>query len=719
MKTNRLFFSRYFIVIVLIIGVIGTLPTPIAEGATTNTSAISDKASSSTTEAANKALTATKQANQNSISNVVTQFASPLDSVNSTSSITTLNNLISPLTINSSTIEGPAGNTGLYLESNVNYVFNSDNNPSNLGNTGTITLKYNKPGTVPKVIHWTLVDRSGNGNVTVDASNKNKKTSAGDTIQITDDQTVVVGGSGIKTGNPNMIDGGFISVKTDPENDAPVYIDIPTGGAMTSEDFSDHAFDDTLMHFHIKNDIFSRVIDDFISRKGLTSYKDFEWTSIKLEWVVDNREKMENPGTPPIGYKSYDLTFNNNTHEISFDPSILNYSFVFFKDGLNTSYNVVHATLTGSFRYKKTSLIDTGKGSRSVNFGGIFAVSPLNEAPTTDEELPKLSISNQIQNLTNPDSNVTDGDKKGLEIRNVKNGDKIEYGANFDAESASGSGGNPALIRQGVYTVPIPKGVDIDTNGIKYTSFYDYQNSVDNSKYNLVDSDNVSIQDDPNDSSKQLLTVKGLSITPQVSGDIGRLVFYGKVTDDNQSDFTFTPSFKGVGGYDNNDQTKPLYVEADGQDQLINFDPTKPSGGVTLTPINIDFGSLNSIINSDLLKHRVNDSSSPVLSIQDDRSDANKNSQTVSVQQKGELTNGGSAFPGELRFYDPSGSNDEFKSLVSGEIVPIYISKNGETIPSISWENNKGLLLHVNGSNTAIPSGKYTTTLDWTVSDTI
>lgn len=716
MKINKLFFSRYFIVIVLIIGVIGTLPTPIAEGATTNASAISDKASSSTTEAANKALTATKQASQNSISNVVTQFASPMDSLSSTNSTTTMNSLISPLTINSSTIKGQPDYWGHYLESNVNYIFNSDDNSLDVGNTATITLKSTGTGIVPDVSYW-ILDGDENSKVNL---GEEKPAKYGDRIYATSKQTALVTGSkNWVTLFKNVPQGGFVNVEAKINNYASVYIDIPTGGAMISDNNAAQVFDDTLINFHIKDDIFKRVIDDL--NEGNVSYRDFTLNKMNLTWIVDFRTKNDqstgDKDTQIIGTDSHDLTIDPSTHKASYDPSILKYDFVFYKDGLYSSYNIVYATLKVDFSYTKSTIFGdkTETGSKNINFGG-FWYSPLNDPPATEEELPTLSISNQIQNLTNPDSNVIDGDKKGLEVRNVKNGDRIEYGANFDAESQSDQ---DALIAQGVYTIPIPKGMDIDTNSFKYTNYYDYQNSVDNSQYNSIDSSNINIQDDPNDSSKQLLTVNDLNISPKISGEIGRLVFDGEVTDDNQSDFTFTPSFKGVGGYDNNDQTKPLYVEADGQDQLINFDPTKPSGGVTLTPINIDFGSLNSIINSDLLKHRVNDSSSPVLSIQDDRSDANKNSQTVSVQQKGELTNGGSAFPGELRFYDPSGSNDEFKSLVSGEIVPIYVSKNGETIPSISWENNKGLLLHVNGSNTAIPSGKYTTTLDWTVSDTI
>lgn len=714
MKINKVFFSRCLIVIVLIIGAMGTIKPSIADGATTNVPVTTDKDSSATTEAANKALMATKQASQNSISNVVTQFASPINSVNNTSSVTTINNLISPLTISSSTITGQPNYSGLYLESNVNYVFSSNSNPLDVGNTATVTLKLNKAGIVPKVTRWILKTRSPNtSNAVVRPGDTQSTSGSGDRIVPTDNQTaIVIGSKTLTTPIPDVIGGGFLSLEVDPNDDAPVYIDIPTGGPITSEDWSDHAFDDTLMHFHIKKDIFQRVIDD-INARNVPTYEDFSLNSAIFKWEVID----ENQGTAiPGSVSSDDLDVKSN--KVTYDPSILDYDFTFFKDGhVATNLNVVRAILNVDFTYTYRPILgfpQTKHGNEDIKLGGLW-VEPLRDPPATDADLPTLTISNQIQNLTNPDSNVTDGDKKGLEVRNVKNGDRIEYGANFDAESQNGQ---DALITKGVYTVPIPKGMNIDTSSFKYTSYYNYQNSVDNSEYKPVDSENISIQDDPNDNAKQLLTVSGLNISPEIAGEIGRLVFDGQVTNDNQSDFTFTPSFKGVGGYENYDQTKPLYVEENGQDQLINFDPTKPAGGVTLTPMDIDFGALNSFVTIDTLRHRVNNDS-PVLTMQDDRSDTNKSSQTISVQQMGDLSNGTSKFPGELRFYDPTSSNNEFESLISGSIVPIYVSKNGETLSSISWADDKGLLLHINGANTAIPSGKYTTTLDWTISDTI
>lgn len=718
MKVSKLLFSRCLIIIVLIIGVIGTLPTSIVFGSITNTSVTTGKDSSSTTEAADRVLTATKQASQNSISNVVTQFSSPMNSVNSTSSTTTMNNLISPLTINSSTIKGQPDYWGHYLESNVNYIFNSDSNPLDTGNTAIVTLK-SSTGIVPDVLYWTLKTREyETKDAVAKLGDETQMAGSGDRIYVTDHQTAIVTGSGTAfTSIHNIIDGGFINLEADLDDYAPVYLDIPTGGAMVSEDYAPLAFDDTLMHFHIKNDIFKRVIDD-LNAGNVASYKDFVLTNAKLTWQVDDRSNGDDKTNNAIDGSVKQYNFAVNSGQTSYDPSILDYDFVFYKNGtVATNLNVVHATLKVDFKYTKKPIIGgsyTKDGSETINFGG-FGVEPLTNPPTTEEDLPTLAISNQIQNLTNPDSNTTDGDKKGLEVRNVKNGDRIEYAANFDAKTQNDEN---ALISNGVYTVPVPKGMDIDTNSFKYTSYYNYQNSVDSSKYNSIDPDNISIQDDSNDNSKQLLTVSGLSISPEASSDIGRLVFDGQVTNDNQADFTFTPSFKGVGGYENYDQTKPLYVEENGQDQLINFDPTKPAGGVTLTPMDIDFGALNSFVTSDTLRHRVNNDS-PVLTMQDDRSDSNKNSQTIFVQQVGDLSNGTSKFPGELRFYDPTSSNNEFESLPSGNIVPIYVSKNGETLSAISWENDKGLLLHISGSDTAIPSGKYNTTLDWTISDTL
>ncbi|WP_125760683.1 hypothetical protein [Companilactobacillus hulinensis] len=716
MKFNNLFLSRILIIALLLSSFIQPIT---AEAATFGSPIAIDKGTNEQTTSsltpnadAKKALAITGQANQQLTADVVTQFSSPLNKTTDTNQTPLLNSLISPLSIYNKVTTGDVNVNGYYIEVNVGYLFSTIKNDINVANTATVSLKsinHNAPGTVNT---WTIKRGADSPASSTKIGKTATITGFGDSITMSSDKTATLVGShtDVRGTNVGLTSSGYMQITAQITNNMPASLMLSLGGVVDIPDYIQHADENTLMHFNIDPDIFDEVYES-MKAYSPTDLKNFQITGLKLHWKRDYRLKG-NAETKPTAI-SDDVTDVLN----GYDSSDLNTEYLFYKQLDQNSpieypyMNGVYAELILDYTYKSGLLFPTTKtGQLVTNFGG-DVVEP-SVTPTTPEQLPEVKLDNEIHNLTNTDSDSQDSDNKYLAVKNVKKDDSIQYTAKLNL-TYDNTGENTGTISKGIYTVPIPKVMDIDADSFKFTD--------DDGVVSAINSSNVSVAEDPDDSTKQLLTVNNVNLDPQGIDDTNfKLVFNGTVTDDNQSDFTFTPTFKGVGGYENGNSSNPLYVNADGKEQLINFNNTvEPGGGITLIPVDIDFGAINSFVHKDVIKHRVNNGDSTALSVQDDRSDSDKGSQTVSVKQRSNLSSGNVEFPGELRFYDPDDKDNNFTPLVTGSYVPIYVSKDGETISSISWTDDKGLLLHIKGANSAVPSGKYSTTLDWTISDTI
>ncbi|WP_125587679.1 hypothetical protein [Companilactobacillus jidongensis] len=721
MKFYNSFSSKVLVIFFLLITIVISLQSTQVDAATFGSPITIDKNSNNPSASANtsastadiatkKTLAITDQANQQSITDVVTQFSSPITTVTNTNQTTLLNSLISPLAIYNKVTTGDVNVNGYYIEADVGYLFSTIQNDVNVANTTTISLKSIHPNASGTASSWTI-QRGYDSPVSSSKLGKSAKLPGyGDIITMSSDTTATLVGSSTQTNNiyTNMPINGAIEITAEVTNNMPAELELSLGGVVDSSDYVPHADINTLMHFNIRENIFDEVYEAMKSYSP--DLKSFSVTGFHLHWIRDYRKNGFEEESPTL--------ISDDVIDVldGYDPADLKTEYLLYKqDGPNSDIedafmNGVYAKLVLDYTYKAGILSTTRTGQLVTNFGGLIV--EYTSTPTTSDKLPEVKLDNEIHNLTNTDSDSPDTDGKYLAVKNVKKDDSIQYTANLNS-TYDNSGENSGTISKSVYTVSIPKGMDIDTNSVEFTN--------DDGVVSTIDSSYVNIVTDPDDSTKQVLTVSNINLDPDgIANANFKLVFNGTVTDDNQDDFTFTPTFKGIGGYENGDTSKPMYVDADGKEQLINFDRTvEPGGGITLKPMDIDFGSFNTFVTTDVLRHRVNNDDSPVLAVQDDRSDSDKNSQTISVEQKGDLTNGTVTFPGELRFYDPDSSTDEFTSLLTGGAVPIYVSKNGETMSSISWAKDKGLLLHVNGADTAIPSGKYTTQLDWTISDTI
>ncbi len=708
MKFNKLFFGRtknkIGILLMITLMVFGSIAPKIIKADTVTSNLNSDSF---------KILAATKTADKQVTSDVVTQFDSPMQDTTSTNKTTLLNSLISPLTVYNRVTTGEVNVNGYYLQADIGFLFSTVQNDINVGNTITLSLKSINPKPLGIASSWSI-QRNKDKPVSSSKVGKTAKLSGyGDTITMTSDKTATLVGSSTQTNNlyKYIPSNGYIMITAQVTNNMPALLDLRLGSVMDSSDYAMYIDINTLMHFNIREDIFDQV---YTAMKNYSrpELKNFQITGLTLHWRRDYRKKDFNE-KKPIDISDDVIDMSNG-----YDPSNLKFEYLFYKqvDPINDSVeypftNGVYAQLVLDYTYKSGFVFPTTKSEQLItNFGG-FTVIPA-VTPTIPDNLPDIKLDNELHNLTNHESDSQDPNEKNLVVKNVKKDDLIQYTANLNS-TYDNTGTNTGTISKGIYTVPIPKEMDVDTNSFKFTNNSNVVNTVDSSRINVTT--------DPDDNTKKILTVNDLTLDPEGMADSQfNLVFNGTITDDHQDDFTFTPTFKGVGGYENGDNSKPMFVDATGNEQLINFDnAVEPGGGVTLSPSHIDFGFLNSFVNKDTLKHRVKNDNSPILSIQDDRSDTDKSSQTISVQQKGQLSNGDTEFPGDLRFYNPNSSTGEFTSLLTGNLVPIYVSANGETLSSISWADNKGLLLHINDGNKSIPAGQYSTTLDWTISDTL
>jgi len=129
--------------------------------------------------------------------------------------------------------------------------------------------------------------------------------------------------------------------------------------------------------------------------------------------------------------------------------------------------------------------------------------------------------------------------------------------------------------------------------------------------------------------------------------------------------------------------------------------------------MDIEFGTINAMTNSEYVKHRVTPDNGDVLKVSDTRS-VKKQAQ-ISIVADNLKTKAGLVFPGTLMFYNAQGS-----AQVIDNTTPVIISQteDGESLSDISWGKNEGLLLHINKQK-VIPQGNYSTDVCWTATDSL
>ena len=149
-------------------------------------------------------------------------------------------------------------------------------------------------------------------------------------------------------------------------------------------------------------------------------------------------------------------------------------------------------------------------------------------------------------------------------------------------------------------------------------------------------------------------------------------------------------------------------IEIDGAQLKLNYALYKFSAYFK----NIDFEPIKSFENNSLV-YRTSETNSPneMISVDDQR--RKKNSLTLYLTQSKQLINNHNLLPADLKFFQPG--QDSIGILK--KIVPIATSKDGDKFPSIKWNRNEGLLLHLNRGN--LIAGNYSGELSWNFIDSV
>lgn len=664
----------------------------------------------------------------------VSDFTSPFNTKNQADINQTTYSVVSPLVVSEtdySTVGAPSS-SGDYLKADVSYLLSTSlNDTDSVLRTTTITAYHrdgtpvgglNSNGVTNGITTWALHSRPEDdtpleikqkiggkgGSVTT------KGSIAQDKLTSNGDSATLISGSRPAGSLPDVaytsmssfpikVDAWITYTSSSNTGSEHMSISIDSGGGLSVDPDSVYYFDNTRAHFTVKKEVEDKVATDLLNYVKATVNKPQDITET-LTWNIQSKGKALKKQVYNVLDEVNSFSSGDDDTDISSKDDPYTFSPLVFENVDNNANSMtptyVWVEVTVNYKYKDFLL--TKSGSKTVRLDG-FRVEPA-ITPTDPDYIPKVDISNEIHDLTNPDNDDSSSEIPYLNIVNAKNGDELQYIAKLTIDFDSGQ--SDGIINNAEYVVPISNGVDVDKTSV----------AINGPETIEIDPDDVTVTTDPENPNQQLLKISNINFpSEEDSGSTYKITFNANVSDDGQPKFIFQPTFSGVGGK-NGDQD--LMVNATGQEQSISFanTTTTPSGDISLKPMDIDFGTINSFAPKNSLKHRANSSDSTILDVNDSRAD--KTSQVITLQEDQDLTSDLARFPGELRFYNPTDTGNTYSTLSPNVPIPIYTSNNGEQINSIIWPYEKGLLLHVNGGN-AIPKGKYSTTLTWSVQDTI
>ncbi|WP_119325562.1 Ig-like domain-containing protein [Companilactobacillus musae] len=296
------------------------------------------------------------------------------------------------------------------------------------------------------------------------------------------------------------------------------------------------------------------------------------------------------------------------------------------------------------------------------------SVGKLSVLPTLD---PNVVLNGKLQNIS-----FNDGQDSSTALFNVVNGDTINYVMNLNNNGQRDLFNNKLSFYLSLKTEVmkiIIDGKQLDEHEYKINS--------------NIDNNNQLIE----------IPVGNLKIGKQKNVQIETLT-HGI---NNQLDFHSTPSFTGT------DSDGHLY-QSIGNPLELHYVSNK------ITPHfkDIQFESIYSF-EKDVLKFRTNDTNSPneIVHIDDQR--RKKNPIRIFLKQPGSLSNSknGSLLVATLQFYK---LDKLLPQNINNKILIEYSQKN-QTLKSIHWNKDEGLLLHVDDTN--FIAGQYNANLSWIIED--
>lgn len=516
-------------------------------------------------------------------------------------------------------------------------------------------------------------------------------------------------------------------------------ISIPAAQVSASIQ-TDQIFNNTSVDFEVSPALLKATIQDTINNlkkkyANSDNYKDLSIdNNIKINWKIWASTQKNGVS---VGYQDFDNGIQN-LYDTNKDPD----NDAEYSEGLNKSASqfthqfyradnnhnpignetqgspvYVFADISLGYTYKTPGLTiwsdwKTKNGKSQVRLDG-WTVSPAN-TPTNTDDLPEVTGTSGINDTSEPTKDQEVDTQSGLAkgVLDPKANDNITYTSKIHVD-VNHTGSSSGTIDDGVYKTEIPSDMTIDENSI----------NIEAMNYSFYPEKlHVSETADPNDATKKILKISGIELTAdatQSGGTIDYTMTFNGTAGSNTKSIDFTPTFDGTGGQTIDDQgtVKPLPIKQVSMTPNYIHYSNQPEGKLEMTPHDIYFGAINSYIGQSSIKHRVTPTAgSNILDVSDNRSSKPATTLTISADNLtlDGLANG-SVFPGALTYFDKSGNQTV---LTKDNSIPIAHTSDGESIPSINWSENEGLLLKLNRAS-AIPKGTYKSTVTWTATNSL
>jgi len=640
--------------------------------------------------------------------------------LNTVSNTSLINALTSPLVIDTKSDSSASGVTdgtpvnNIYLQADVSFLVRSftKDTKSGAASSTTITVRNSVTNelTTGTIDNFTIYDDAFKNGPNVATPGKTATNAKGDTISVPkDDSKTATLTYNIKSGNTvyqARNGAGAVAVSATIRNQSGQgtnTMDILVRSAyVKASNYNPSVFNDTKIHFWIDDTLRKKIIIDTIAKaRGEASLYD---PTVTVTWrVVTPEDKDDGANSTKTTVASKDDTINPD--ELNLNQDAFDFDHIFYTEEPGTSTDQL-------FVYADVSMNYTDKKGKSQTYHTLVDDFKVTNAIGAEEQedVPEVSMTNTVNNVTTPENDGTTNDPNDT-VNSTMPGNDILFTSNLVDDFNQGSGISEGDIVDGTYKTEIPKNMKISNVDIERAN-----NDTDNPP--PINQDSISVEDDPSDTDKSILTIKDIYLPPTIgSGDTNteyKLTFHGEVPADYNKSISLTPTFDGSGGNDHDGNPLPI-DQAVGTENFINFDdtPVEPDGKIELEPMDIEFGTINAMTNSEYVKHRVTPDNGDVLKVSDTRS-VKKQAQ-ISIVADNLKTKAGLVFPGTLMFYNAQGS-----AQVIDNTTPVIISQteDGESLSDISWGKNEGLLLHINKQK-VIPQGNYSTDVCWTATDSL
>lgn len=288
----------------------------------------------------------------------------------------------------------------------------------------------------------------------------------------------------------------------------------------------------------------------------------------------------------------------------------------------------------------------------------------------TPADKPDIELNNKVKNNSFDTNNIE------TFLNQVANGDKLVYETEIINNSDSGSLINGQLV------IPIHHGTNID-------SVFVDDLELNKDSYSYLDE---------YDANSSAVVVNKINCLP---GQRKHVIVKATVSNISQNE-TLTSRPTVISKEEDHSYSK------EGQIMTINYVTNSLNKNIR----DISYGAINAYSKEKVIS-RTEDTNMPnnIVEIEDQR--RVKNPMKIFVSQSSEFTSKkGFVLPGGLRLYN----NGQYVDIADNKAL-VATSGKDESVKSIGWSEQNGLLLYIHGDS--IAEGIYSATLNWTFENSI